>query len=270
MRLRSGDNSQDVECGERGWSGADGELGSDVVAAERVRVRFGLDTEIPHDSRNILVDSAFGLGAITSRGHSPEWWEYFHGKHLVPETSAACTLNTRESVHSLELAIAGCLARVRVLATQGAKPPIWGGSPLPASLALDAPGFGTVPWIEHFTAELLVRIHGVSSPFDEMFRAVHALKRLGHHFECWDEDGGSSQHWFSPHLELSLSCPDLSEISAGDLPDWEPEEGVLSHAPVRIRRYFAIFFAIASSCSRSLRLGSSVTRSRRSRRIWPT
>lgn len=166
--LQEGELAVRLRTDGRGWAGdAGAERESDVVAADSALRGFGFGGAIPHDSRNLLMSSAFGDGSVTSVGYPPGRWRYLHGRRLSPQASAAHTLADDASRQSLRWALAGALARVRILAGQAIKPVSRNGGPLASELAEGVIG-GDVSMTERLREALQGRLSAVRRPDEQV------------------------------------------------------------------------------------------------------
>ncbi len=213
-----------VSYDEGRWQVLEGPtFGTDMEAAQFVQEALNLAQAMPHDSRNIMVESAEGFGAITSKGYPPDTWGYAHGKRLLPEASAATTLANPESLESLQTTLAGVLVRTRLLTSERAKPTIDHLPRLPDSLSVAA-STPSDTFLRMLETELANRLNAAASPCETFEALVKQLNSMGHQFSMFDEDGGEWQTWLSPKLVLSAGYPDLHEIRSGELPEWDLDE----------------------------------------------
>ncbi len=236
VHFTSGEHVQTLTCHNGVWRGQSAACwSSEFEAALHLCEALHLTAEIPHDSQNILVGTAYDIGTITSRGYPPWHWGYEHGRHLPPETTAAATLDTPKSFESLRWTLARWLARVRILGERSKKLLKWPGPSVsdgcsPSSLAMAAS-------LDAAAREIERRLSAVYDPFDEMYGVVRELNALGHDFSSFDEDGGSYQAWLSSRYSLALSTPDFDALAGGGLADLDEDTGVfIDTVQVRLRR----------------------------------
>ncbi len=214
-----------VRAGDTWQIAGEPSIESDSAAATEIQKRLGLTEKIPHDSRNIWVESSFGDGTITSRDYPPGKWSYVHGKRLVPKTSAATTLGTPESLLSLQRVLMACLTRVRLLTADRSRQRYESLPCLPTTLSKRTMKEDTARWANQAEQELTDRLRAASSPAETSRKLVSELNKMGHRFRIDDEDGSSWQMWSSGRAMLHFIYPDLEALEAGELPGWDDAEG---------------------------------------------